>query len=47
MDRELSIEIPLIGSIKSDSGSSLIDFMSICGVILVVLIFKLIMRKIK
>ena len=47
MDRELSIEIPLLGSIKSDSGSPWIDFMSICGVIIVVLIFKLIIRKIK
>ena len=47
-DRELSIEIPLVGAIKSDSGSPWMDVASICIVIIVVLFFKrIIERKIK
>ena len=44
-DRELAIEIPLLGSIKSDSGNAFVDFISVCGVIIVVLIFKKIMQR--
>ena len=44
MDRELSIEIPLVGSIKSDSGSPWMDVASICIVIITVLFFKRIMK---
>ena len=41
---ELIIEIPLVGSIKSDSGNAFVDFISVCGIIMVVIFFKKIMK---
>tara|TARA_R100001594_G_scaffold114612_1_gene149423 strand:- start:174 stop:311 length:138 start_codon:yes stop_codon:yes gene_type:complete len=39
-ERELAIEIPLLGSIKSDSGNAFVDFISVCGIIIVVIFLK-------
>ena len=44
-DRELSIEIPLVGAIKSDSGSPWMDVASICIVIMVAIFLKKYLMK--
>ena len=43
-ERQFSIETP-VGSIKSDSGSHLIDIASVVGVIAILLIGKAIITK--
>ena len=43
-DREFTIETP-IGSITSDSGNHYVDIVSVVGVILVIYIFKIIIKK--
>ena len=44
-DREFTIETP-VGSIKSDSGNHLIDVVSVVGVIVILYIGKLILKKV-
>ena len=44
-DREFIIETP-VGSIKSDSGNHLIDVISVVGVIAILYIGKLILKKV-
>ena len=44
-DREFTIETP-VGSIKSDSGNHLIDIISVVGVIAILWIGKLIIKKV-
>ena len=43
-DREFTIETPM-GSITSDSGNHYVDIVSVVGVILVIYIFKIIIKK--
>ncbi len=42
--RKIKIETP-IGSVESDSGSHLVDVVTVIGVILVFLVFKRIMKN--
>ena len=44
-DREFSIETP-IGSVKSDSGNHIVDVISVLGVIIVIYLFREIVRRI-
>ena len=44
-DREFTIETP-VGSIKSDSGNHLIDVVSVVGVIAILWVGKLIIKKV-
>ena len=45
MDREFSIEIPVVGKISSDSGNHIVDVVSVLGVIVVLYLIKRLTRR--